>query len=244
MIRSFTALQHIDPGFDPRNVVTMSVSVDGNEQGRLERACRVLRGGALARSCASRRASRRAASITCRSPATSGAFRSTIEGRPKPEPGEAPNATYRVVFPGYFHTMRIPILRGRDDQRRRPRRRAARRRDQRLHGEDALARRERRSASASRSTDRDWITVVGVAKNTVREQWSAPPEEEMFLPYAQERDYQTIASIASRLSHARRARVVRRAAKSAMRRRRRWPRRSSPRFARSIASFRSPPCRR
>ena len=30
-----------------------------------------------------------------------------------------------------------------------------------------------------------WLTVVGVAKNTVRGQWSAPPEEEIFLPYRQ-----------------------------------------------------------
>ena len=36
-----------------------------------------------------------------------------IEGRPKPRPGDAPHAFYRVAMPGYFETMRLPLLRGR-----------------------------------------------------------------------------------------------------------------------------------
>ena len=34
-----------------------------------------------------------------------------------------------------------------------------------------------------------WLTVVGVVKNTVRSSWISPPEEEVFLPYLQNRDY-------------------------------------------------------
>ena len=45
---------------------------------------------------------------------TNGACAFHIEGRPPERPGEELVATYRVVFPGYFETMRIPILRGRD----------------------------------------------------------------------------------------------------------------------------------
>jgi putative ABC transport system permease protein len=37
-----------------------------------------------------------------------------IEGRPAPKPGEELGATIRTVMPGYFRTMGIPILRGRD----------------------------------------------------------------------------------------------------------------------------------
>jgi putative ABC transport system permease protein len=34
-----------------------------------------------------------------------------------------------------------------------------------------------------------WLTVVGVAKNTARASWVSPPEEEVFLPYQQNRSY-------------------------------------------------------
>jgi len=36
-----------------------------------------------------------------------------IEGRPQPRAGEEPAAVYRLVMPGYFETMRLPIHRGR-----------------------------------------------------------------------------------------------------------------------------------
>jgi hypothetical protein len=40
--------------------------------------------------------------------------------------------------------------------------------------------------------DTAWVTIVGVAKNTVREQWSSPAEEEVF-PFAQVRGFLTDA---------------------------------------------------
>jgi predicted permease len=37
-----------------------------------------------------------------------------VEGRPLPKPGEMPTADNRFVTPGYFSTMRVPLLGGRD----------------------------------------------------------------------------------------------------------------------------------
>jgi putative ABC transport system permease protein len=37
-----------------------------------------------------------------------------LEGRPIPKPGEVPNADNRFITPGYFSTLRIPLLGGRD----------------------------------------------------------------------------------------------------------------------------------
>ena len=37
-----------------------------------------------------------------------------VEGRPLPKPGETPTADNRFVTPGYFSTMRVPLLVGRD----------------------------------------------------------------------------------------------------------------------------------
>src|SRR4051812_25496742 len=37
-----------------------------------------------------------------------------IAGRPPAKPGEDLSATIRAVLPGYFHTMGIPLLSGRD----------------------------------------------------------------------------------------------------------------------------------
>jgi putative ABC transport system permease protein len=120
----------------------------------------------------------------------------TIEGRPAPLPEDRPNALYYVVAPGYFETMQIPLLRGRQltqaDTNGAP---AAAVIDKKLaqrywKGEDPIGKRFKFDPLDAESPwhahlNAGWITVVGVAR-TIRGDglWDngAPI---MYLPYQQ-----------------------------------------------------------
>jgi predicted permease len=65
-------------------------------------------------------------------------------------------------------------------------------------GEDPLGKRLNIGSRDSPS----WLSVVGVVKNVVRRAWSAPPEEEFYLPYLQDRNYLTSSSAFASISSA------------------------------------------
>jgi putative ABC transport system permease protein len=189
MIRSFSALRSFDPGFDPRNVVTMTISVAGTKLD-VPAARPAFFNDALARIRAIPGVESAGYINHLPIAGDQWGFPFVVEGQPKPKSGDAPTAAYRVVVPGYFRAMRIPVLRGRDisdaDRVDAPSVVVINEFMAKKHwpGEDAVGKR----ISLDDST---WITVVGVTKNTVREQWAAPAEEEMFLPFAQSRSFFT-----------------------------------------------------
>jgi predicted permease len=112
------------------------------------------------------------------------------EGRPIPKPGEGVSTTYRVVLPGYFKTMRLPLMQGRDfddnDRLGVPNvvivnedlARAA------WPGEDPLG---KRITMPTGTPEPEWFTVVGVARNAVQLEWTGKPAAEIYLPYRQNR---------------------------------------------------------
>ena len=183
MIRTFSALQRVDPGFDPRNVLTMSISTAGSAE-----ADSSVRAGFFAEVLARVRAipGVEAAGYINHLPIDGDQWGRSfvVEGRPKPKPGDMPGAVYRVVHPGYFQSMRIPVVRGRDVS---DRDRAGSPPVVVINefmaktfwpGEDPIGKRIALG-------DAEWLTVAGVTKNTVIQQLSAPPESELFLPYSQ-----------------------------------------------------------
>jgi putative ABC transport system permease protein len=191
MVRTFLALQNVDAGFDPHGVLSMVVGVAGTEQasgghtGNFYQE--VLRKVGAVPGVQS-------VSAINHLPLAGDewGFPFHIEGRPPEPPGKDLVATYRAVFPGYFRTMRIPILHGRDvtdaDNLRAPgvvviNDYLARRY---WPGEDAIGKRITFDDPAKNPS---WLTVVGVTKNTARGNWTSPPEEEVFLPYLQNRAY-------------------------------------------------------
>ena len=187
MIGTVAALQRVDPGFDPRGVLAMNVSTTGTPAADSNRHAQFYI-DALARVKSIPGVV--SASYINHLPIAGDVwgFPFRVEGRPKPRPGESPTATYRVVFPGYFATMRLPIFSGRDvaetDRLDAPPVVVINEFMAKTHwpNENPIGKRIAIGESG-------WTTIVGVVKNAVRSNWSAPPEEEMYLSFYQQPRY-------------------------------------------------------
>jgi putative ABC transport system permease protein len=112
LIKSFARLQSVNPGFNPKNLLTVRVALPFakyREEGKSERFFR----DALAR--IQQIPGVRAASVVNFLPfAGSNAVTSfSVVGRPAPPPGEEPVVESRVCDADYFQTMGIPLLKGR-----------------------------------------------------------------------------------------------------------------------------------
>jgi len=115
-----------------------------------------------------------------------------VEGEPMARPAEREHVTYRTVMPGYFATMGIPLVRGRDvsaaDDAGAPHVVVVNERFATEHwpGQDPVGKRISREEELGPA---GWLTVVGVAKDTRQLTWDAPPRGEIYLPVAQEASY-------------------------------------------------------
>jgi len=184
MGRSLLALQAIEPGFDPSHVLALTVPVDGLPQADpLKRAPYY---DAVAAALEAVPGVERVGAINHLPLAgDTWRFRVSIEGQPIPPPSERAGATWRVVRPGYFEAMRLPV-RGRTISDR-----------DGMHdlpvvvinqsfvskhfaGEDPVGHRIRVGTD-----DGPWMTVVGVSANARQSEWSGPVPEEVYVPYAQ-----------------------------------------------------------
>src|SRR5262245_27978340 len=113
LMNSFLKLQTVDPGFNPRNALTMTVSLAGASQyvgPTREAFYRQLTDRLTALPGVE------SVSAINHLPLAGDAWGTplTIEGRPMPPPGQEVGATFRVSRPGYFRTMGIPLRAGRD----------------------------------------------------------------------------------------------------------------------------------
>jgi predicted permease len=189
MVRSLTALLAINPGFDPHHVLTMIVSVAGTREADTDRRAAFFHEVIEKTSALPGMDS---VSATNHIPLAGDLWVLGFyaEGTPLPKPGESASAAYRVVYPGYFKTMRIPFVHGRDvtesDNLSAPNVVIVNEfmAQQQWPGEDPLGKRLTLGGLQSPS----WKTVVGVVKNEVRDHWADPPTAQMFIPYLQSRD--------------------------------------------------------
>lgn len=112
LLRSFVSLRNVNPGFNPRHVLSLQFSVPGSkssEEQLTDFRRQVVERVAVLPGVAS-------VALTRDLP-LSGVDPSlffSIEGRPPVAPGKEPVARWRMTTPGYFRTMGIALLAGRD----------------------------------------------------------------------------------------------------------------------------------
>ena len=112
MLRSLLALRHVDAGYDPRNVLTMHVSLPetrystpAQKSAFFDQALQRIR--ALP--------GVEAAGAIDDLPAQGGSVQPIVlEGHAELLPRDQPTVEVRKITPGYLRAMRIPLLRGRD----------------------------------------------------------------------------------------------------------------------------------
>ena len=192
MIRSFSALRSLDPEFDPHNVLSLVVSVAGSkEAGPDQRAIFYRQLLQRVRALPGVQSAGGINHLPLAGDIWGLPF--AIEGHPKPRPGESPVAVYRIVMPGYFQTMRLPLRRGREitdlDDARAPgvvivNERAA---GSYWPGEDPIG--KRIAFDDDRRNPPTWLTVIGVAANAKQSDWAADPYPEVYLAALQNREF-------------------------------------------------------
>jgi putative ABC transport system permease protein len=191
MIRTMLALQSVDAGFNPKNVLTMVISLAGTAHDRpgaraglfdhVARSLAVLPGV-------------ESVGVINHLPlgGDTWSLGVKLEGRPEPPAGEGLSAVYRVVTPGYFESMRISLSRGRDftvrDREGTPlvaviNESMARRR---WPGENPIG--KRFSFGSVEGNSGGLQTIVGVVKDVRQSDWTSAPDDEVYLPYLQRPD--------------------------------------------------------
>jgi len=115
MVRSFLRLRSVNPGFDPQNVLTFTVDLSSADFPTRQAAAAFHL--ALLERVRALPAVQSAGAVTC-IPLSGGCWGDPMRVRGRPlEPGQIPPIIQiRRAVPGYFETMRIPVLQGRTTQ--------------------------------------------------------------------------------------------------------------------------------
>jgi putative ABC transport system permease protein len=196
LMKSFIRLQAVNPGFNPRNVLTMELSLPESKYPSGDKPSYL--GGDSTRNFFQevlRRVSRlpgvQAAAGTSILPlsGTNSDSSFTIEGREMKKDEPQPDEEIRIVTPDYFKVLQTPLLKGRlfteADSADAP---------QVMIINEALARKyfpngealgKRITFSDPRKPDAVWVTIVGIVGNIRHRALDLEPQPEHYSPYAQ-----------------------------------------------------------
>lgn len=186
LLKSLSGLLHVDPGLDPAGVLAMEVSLpQADTYGPAERKTFC---DDLDRSVSEAGAIFIAHGAVSHLPLSGmNAGRGfSIEGRPAPAPDDRPSANYRITCAGYFKTLAIPMIAGRDFA-------ATDRRTNVVIINRVLAERYwphqdpvgQRLKIGGYTSELPWLTIVGVAENVHHFGLESPPLREIYVPYGQ-----------------------------------------------------------
>lgn len=187
LINSFVHLRNLDPGFRSDHLLTMKVNLsDVKYPDRERRAAffdEVMRRVRELPGVQS-------AAVASNLPLTynGDSMSISVEGVPDPPPDQQPDVIYRAIGSGYFATMGIPIVRGRDltDQDNGGSKDVViiseKTAQQFWPGQDPIGKRLKPGLSTSSSP---WREVVGIVKDVRQNDFVASPKRQMYFSYQQ-----------------------------------------------------------
>ena len=188
MLRSLLGLGRVDPGFAKDRVITFGLDLPGRygHQQRVQFYQGLL---AQVRSLPGVRSASAAFPLPLSADAVKTSFE--VEDRPVKE-SERPVTTLHIVDDDYFHTLGIPLLRGREFERRDSASDAPalvviseKLAKQAFPGEDPIGKRIRPDISSGDQKEAAMRTVVGVVGDVRAEGLGAAAIAESYVPYAQ-----------------------------------------------------------
>ena len=186
LLRSFSRLLDISPGFAPEGVAALQIFARGLDRPQ-ERAVLIRQIIEAMRSLPHVREAGAASVIPFLDTTGGTSIPIMIEGRAAPAPGDEPSAFVTIATPGYFPALRIPIFQGRlftehDDADRSPVALVSRRFAERHWRDDSpIGRNVRFRFRGTPMT----VEVVGVVGDLRHDALDRPANPELFLPHAQ-----------------------------------------------------------
>jgi len=185
LLRSFNSLSRVDTGIRTSNLLTFAIFLSGAraQQQPLQRA---FYDEVLQRVSALPGVTDAGAAVTL--PIGGDAFAAPVrvEGTPESRAGQEPRAGFQSVTPGYFRTLGVRLLSGRDfsetDAVDAPAVATVNETFARQHwpGQDPIGRRMRVAGETG-----DWMTVVGLVSDVRHLGPATPPRPEFYRPHSQ-----------------------------------------------------------
>jgi putative ABC transport system permease protein len=184
LLRSFARLQHVNPGYNAENVLSVGISIPA---ARYKEGPQVVDFYERLLGQISTMPGAQSAGLVDALPLAGGSYLSfAVEGRAL-QPTDQPDAEYRIVSPGYFKAMDIPLIRGRllseQDHAQSPFATVISKTMARRYwpNEDPLGKR----INLGNPQTSPWRTIVGIVGDIRNEGLNAEPNPQMYASFTQ-----------------------------------------------------------